>query len=219
MRCETGLEDDEEGGSMSKSSSTALNEEAVIILQARQLCMEIEILRDPAGKETTWDEFNPRFGKIVSLGERLVSKLRRQETGRVFSFSSSMMDAFFLTGTYCRHFDVRHRALKLLKKHNAREGMCNSRLAYAIASAWAEIEEAPGEAKLRRAKNGINVIGSSGDEVEEDCECEARVFICNDHRVAVVAGEFHAGDVGTMTYWTHRDITRGQAGEFRSLVW
>ncbi|OAR01828.1 hypothetical protein LLEC1_06695 [Akanthomyces lecanii] len=188
------------------------NREAVLVLQARQIGMEIEVQRDPAGQETTWDEFNVQFARIVALGEQLRDGLH-QGAGRVFSFSSSMMDVLFVTAIRCREHGVRHRAMELLRRQNAREGLCNSRLAFAIAAGWAEIEEAPGTAKRRIAEDGIVVEGG------EECACEAERFICGEHRVTAVGGEFRTDDVGTMRYWTRRALELGLPGEMRELAW
>ncbi|KAJ6779492.1 hypothetical protein PWT90_00798 [Aphanocladium album] len=195
---------------------TPLHAEAIMVLQARQLELEIHIERDPAGAETTWDAFTARFDRIVSVGEQLRDSLR-QAGGRVFSFSSSMMDVAFLTATYCRDSGIRHRALALLQLHNAREGLCNSRLAHTIAEAWVEIEEAPGEAKRTQAAGGDGV--AQDEDEDEDCACEAGVFVCDDHRITLVAGDYREDDVGTMTYWSKRAVERGLPGEVREIAW
>ncbi|KAJ3483953.1 hypothetical protein NLG97_g7177 [Lecanicillium saksenae] len=202
---------------------TPLHLEAILVLQARQLELSIYIERDPSGAETTWDAFTPRFDRIITVGEQLRGSLR-QAGGRVFSFSSSMFDAAFLTATYCRDTNVRHRALALLQAHNAREGLCNSRLAHAIAKAWVEIEEAPGEMKLTRQSaaaggRGACATPEENEEYGEECTCEAGVFVCNDHRIAIVAGQYFEDDLGTLTYWNKRAVDRGLSGEVRELAW
>lgn len=189
---------------------TPIKQEAILVLRARQIGLEIEVRRDPSGQESTWDEFNPRFAKIVALGEELRDSLH-QGAARVFSFSSSMMDVLFLTAIRCRDYAIRHRALGLLRQQNAREGLCNSRLGVAIASGWAEIEEAPGRAKRHAEAHDLSS--------EEECACESEVFICCEHRVTALAGEYFIDDVGTMTYWTKQALERGLPGELRELVW
>ncbi|OAA54910.1 AMP-dependent synthetase/ligase [Cordyceps fumosorosea ARSEF 2679] len=189
-------------------ADTPRGREAVLVLQARQICMAIEVQRDPGGPETSWDAFDADFARIVALADRLGAEAGRR---RVFSFSSSVMDVLVLTATRCRERGVRRRARELLRRQDAREGLCNSRLGFAIAAEWADIEEAPGRGRRRRRDAEEEEEGGEGDE--DGCDCEEDGFICNDHRVAALAGEFRVDDVGTMTYWTKRALDRGLPGE------
>lgn len=191
-----------------------INKEAILVLQARQIAMEIEVQRDPAGQEITYDQFSPHFARIVALGEQLRDDGLRHGAGRVFSFSSSMMDVLFVTAIRCRAHALRHRALALLRRQNAREGLCDSRLAFAIAAGWAEIEEAPGAARRRITASDERIA-----EEEGECGCQAERFVCGHHRVTVVGGEFRADDVGTMRYWTKQALDRKLPGETRELAW
>lgn len=195
------------------------NEEGLVILEARQIGMEIETRRDPSSHPITWDEFEPRFAAIVALGERLKNELR-PTAGRTFSYSSSMFDMYYFVCLYCRNYELRRRALDLLGSHNAREGLCNSRLAFAIATGWARVEEAPGETKLKRdADRPSGDDAADDDKGEEECGCIAKVFICNEHRVQSVEGEIRADDVGDITYFTNGGIERGEEGVTLQLAW
>lgn len=187
--------------------------EAILVLQARQVELVIQIDRDPTSDEMTWDAYFPRFDHLVALGEELQARVRRT-AGRVFSFSSSMMDGFFWVAVFCRDHGIRHRALALLRALDAREGMCNSRLGYAIAAPLIEIEEAPGEAKLQAALEGRALSAE-----EEMCACEARVFVCGEHRVTTVAGEYRPDDVGTLKYFTKQALDYGLPPEVREIAW
>lgn len=189
---------------------TLENKEAIWILQARQACMEIETLQDPTEDEIACDQHLSRFLTIVKLGETMAMELG-VKSGRVFSYSSSLMDVYFFASIRCRDFGLRRRALKLLQQHNAREGLCNSRLAFAIARGWVDIEEAPGRAKVFQPAGAQDAAG--------DCSCETEVFVCNSHRVTSVSGEFFPDDVGRVTYWTKKDIDFGQPGSIINMAW
>ncbi|PYI14024.1 hypothetical protein BO99DRAFT_407047 [Aspergillus violaceofuscus CBS 115571] len=95
--------------------------------------------------EMVLDKFVPNFEAIVCAGEKLVELCGVDERGSVaeqFYLDAELIPVLYWTAQRCRHPILRRRALDLLTRYPAREGLWDKGLHVAVASRVMELEEA-----------------------------------------------------------------------------
>ena len=81
------------------------------------------------------------FQRVVGYIEELAKRLFDPSTTGSFSFDLGYAIPLYFTATRCRDPLLRRRAVHLMKTYPRQEGICQSVMAAAVASAWIEVEE------------------------------------------------------------------------------
>lgn len=165
---------------------SAIDSGLLIILETRQLLVDVLLRVDVSRFETCWDVFEAEFGRAVCLLELLLgpdADLNRR-TVQSFSFTPSITTSLQFLTTYCRSPTLRRRAISLLKEQRLREFTECSKTDKTYFTQTAELIMALEEKEWSILK-----------AEKSTCPCVSGEFICNMHRVA----EFRIQHTGTFT--------------------
>lgn len=161
-----------------------------LVLQMGLISLQLVSQLHRVTDELSWDQFTSKFSRIVDIADQLLDAERalndtEEPSSPVFCFAPSPLGILYMAASNCRDYDIRRRAVSLLKDWQQRDGMLDSGLLASLA-----------EAKIRIEESGAEVVDFAQPE---RCECVPRQYICKYHRVMETGVEFLANGLAKLS--------------------
>lgn len=178
------------------------------VLQIWEICGQVIFNINPKKESLAWDDFNWHFERIVIMCEAALnqgnnsgmdrphSKHKELPSGYSRSLLSLIGHALQVVMGACRVRRTAHRAITLQKLHPYLDGVYDSKFNTEVALARLKLENDYAEAA----------------SAQGTCACQARRFVCNDHRVCFVGVEATGTDCTKMRMKTREDLKNDGTG-------
>jgi hypothetical protein len=192
--------------------------QAMGVLEARKLLVDVVFSIDFAERELRWDRFEPEFKKIVDFATALLQPMARSKRvgiwhgneSHTFSFGPSLSEPLYAVARGCRTRPIREEAIELLRRCPVVEGVAHAHLMAGLAESIMnyEHEMAWGEAK-------------AGESSRSGCGCLRAKYICGNHRVCEerIAAPEKEGEMATVYVQTEWDRGHSEAWQKLSLYY
>ena len=147
------------------NDSTSL---ALLILRFNHIVTRIILgMRFAKGDQTSFDPFVEDFRALVDTAEDLLSTESRIQSSEgepetTFGMSLGILPGTFFACIRCRDYEIRHRALRILKSSRRRESIWDSRVLSGVAERLIGIEE-----KNARTMLGDQIMSYSTQDMPE----------------------------------------------------